>query len=199
MTTIFEFKWPRPRECALDGKAVRQVGSGRDVDWEPLKHVPDLYLRLAELDGSGEACAEFATKYGLLVTPAKTGAAEPVENWQREIRKMKSLISVAGMARTANSRRVLVRVTEVAVALLSGEPGGDVKPALVLQPKTLLAAMQVQLASAQAGGAALQTCAQCGHWFEVGGAAKRSIAKFCSDKCRLRAHYERVTAPTRGW
>jgi hypothetical protein len=193
MTTIFEFRWPRPHRCALDGGVIRQVGRGRDNHWEPLKHVPDLYLKFAELDGSGEACMDFAGKYGLLTTPAKIGAAERVEGWQPEIRKMKGLISMVGTVGThTHSYRMIMRVTEVTVALLSGEPGGDVKPTLVLQPKNLLDAMKVQLASAAAGGVSLHTCAQCGRWFPVGDKAKRSVARFCSDRCRLRFHYEKV-------
>jgi hypothetical protein len=196
MTTIIEFKWPRPYKCALStddkaGRVIRQVGSGRDIRWEPLKHSPDLYLRFAQLDGSEGACVDFAGKYGLLTIPAKVGAAERLDGWQREIKKMKSLINVVKSVRTANSRRIRMQMTTIDVALLSGEPGWDVKPALVLQPKTLLAAMQLQLAQGQAGGTSLHSCNQCGDLFEVGADAKRSVAKYCSDKCRMRSHYDR--------
>jgi hypothetical protein len=195
MTTTIEFKWPRPRLCELAGGAIRQIGSGRDNQWAPLEHVPDLYLQFAQLDGSEDACLAFARGFGLLTTPAKTGAEERIDDWQREIKRMESLTRMVGMVKTANARRVLLRVTTIDVALLSGESHGStvepaVKPILVLQPKTLLDAMKLQLAQAQAGGATLHTCDQCGRLFEVGAGAKRSVAKFCSDKCRQRHHYE---------
>jgi hypothetical protein len=62
--------------------------------WEPLKQVPTLYLQFARLDGSAEACRDFATSYGLLTTPAKTGAAERVADWQREIKWMQRLTAI---------------------------------------------------------------------------------------------------------
>jgi hypothetical protein len=189
---ILEFRWPRPHTCTLDGDVIRQVGSGRDNQWEPLRHVPDLYLKFARLDGSAEACVDFAGRYGLLRVPAKIGAAEPIEDWQTEIRKMKGLANMTRDVRPVQSHRVLFRMTEVTVALLSGEPGSDVKPTLVLEPKHLLVAMKVQLASATAGGTVLHTCVQCGQWFGAGGEAKRSFAKFCSDPCRQRFHYHKV-------
>jgi hypothetical protein len=196
MTTIdVEFEWSRGRsyECgpSINDKTtemIRQPGRARDR-FSPLgiqKEQP-LYLTFASLDGSPDACVSFASAWGLLATPAKAGAEEPLATWQREIKKMKSLISVVGMVRTANSRRVQMRMTSIDVALVSGAPGAN--PALILQPRTLLDAMIVQLAQSQASGASLHTCAQCGIWFEVGGEAKRSVARFHSDACRNRFHY----------
>jgi hypothetical protein len=196
MHTMIEFKWPRPRKCKLDkaGKAISQVGSDRDNQWEPLKEAPTLYLQFARLDGSAEACRDFAASYGLLTTPAQTGAAERVADWQREIKWMKRLTIAAGMVKTANSRRTLLRVTAVVDSRgnkVKLKP--SVKPILVLQPKTLLAAMHLQFARAQADGTTLHTCPQCKDSFEVGTEAKtkRSDAKFCSRKCRNRFNYER--------
>ena len=116
--------------------------------------------------------------------------------WRREVRMMKSLTTMVGAVKTENARRVLMRVTTIDVALLSGESKGNTvrpsaKPVLVLQPRTLLDAMKLQLAQSQAGGATLHTCEQCGRLFETGAGAKRRVAKFCCDACRQRFHYER--------
>ena len=83
-------------------------------------------------------------------------------------------------------------LTTVDVALLSGEEDSwDAKPALVLQPRTLLSAMLVQIAQSRASGASIHVCEQCQKWFEVGVGAKRAlVTKFCSDRCRNRYHYE---------
>lgn len=195
-TLNIEFEWLRGHayEAAKDpeGKRViRQIGRGRDR-FRPLEISPALYLTFAALDGSPEACVGFAQLWGLLTTPAHVGAAEPHDAWQREIKRMKSLISMARMVRTANSRRIRLVMTSIEVALLSGElDAWDAKPALVLQPRTLIDAMIVQLAQSRASGNSLQNCEQCGRWFEIGASAKRNVAKFCSDRCRNRHHYER--------
>jgi hypothetical protein len=199
MTTIdLEFEWTRghayefgPSLNDATVQVIRQSGRGRDRVY-PLgiqKEQP-LYLTFAMLDGSPSACAAFASAWGLLATPAKTGAAEPLSDWQREIKKMKSLVRMVGMVRTANSRRVQMRMTSIDVSLISGALGA--KRALILQPRTLLDAMIVQLAQTQASGASLHTCAQCGLWFEVGGNAKRSVAKFCSVACKNRFNYLQI-------
>jgi len=65
--------------------------------------------------------------------------------------------------------------------------------AILLRPITLMDAMLLQLAQAQAGGGSIATCQQCGKWFEVGAEGKRKVAKFCSDQCRNRFNYERRT------
>jgi hypothetical protein len=208
MTTIdIDFKWTRAclttrsahsvdtyviDTAPVDGKTaqvIRQAaGVGRET-FEPLTVPTRLYLAFAELDGSPEACVAFARAWGLLRTPAAKDAAESLDIWRREIRQMKSQINMVSMVRTENSRRVRMRMTSLDVALVSGEP--NTKPALVLQPRTLVDAMYLQLAQSHASGAALHTCEQCKKWFEVGGVGKRSVAKFCTEECRNRFHYER--------
>jgi hypothetical protein len=196
MTTIdIDFEWTRGRTYEIatsaDDKAVqviRQTSRGRDT-FEPLTVPTKSYLAFAELDGSPETCLAFARAWGFLTLQARKDAAERLDSWQSEIRKMKSRINMVATVRTANSRRVRMSMTSLDVALLSGEP--NTRPALVLQPRTLLDAMYLQLAQSHASGAALQTCAQCEKWFEVGADGKRSVARFCSDTCRNRFHYER--------
>jgi hypothetical protein len=189
MTTIdIKFEWTRGHAYECGPEVIRQTGRGRDR-FRPLEIPAKLYLAFAELDGTPDACVGFARSWGLLTTQARDGALERLDGWQREIKQMKSRISMVAMVRTANSRRVRMRMTSLDVALVSGEP--NTRPALVLQPRTLLDAMHLQLAQSHASGAALQTCTQCGKWFEVGGDAKRSMARFCSDSCRNRFHYQK--------
>ena len=67
---------------------------------------------------------------------------------------------------------------------------GVSRPALVLQPQNLLDAMYLQLAKFVAGDGVLRTCKQCGEWFECGATeSRRSIALFCSERCKNRFHY----------
>jgi hypothetical protein len=105
------------------------------------------------LDGSEDACLAFARAFGLLTTPAKAAAEEPLDVWRREIRRMKSLTTMVSAVKTENARRVLMRVVtiDIGLFLFSGESHGNkvkplIKPILMLQPKTLLAAMQLQFA-----------------------------------------------------
>jgi hypothetical protein len=209
------FEWPRglKYECIEeDGtRMIRQVevpGVKKQTQLaEPLKHTTTpLYKRFAELDGSADACVEFAMACGLLKTKASIGASERLDGWQREIKKLRALMTVlsaadeqpGGFVRTANSRRVRLKMTNIDVALLSGpsEPlGGVSRPALVLQPQNLLDAMYLQLAKFVAGDGVLRPCKQCGKWFECGATeARRSLALFCSPQCKDRFHYLRRKA-----
>jgi hypothetical protein len=138
----------------------------------------------------------------LLRTHASAGAGERLDDWQREIRKMQGAMSFlkatdeqpGGGVRTANSRRVRFKMTSIDVALLSGPSDAQSnnfgRPTLVLQPQNLLDGMYLQLAKFVAGDGSLQVCKQCGEWFERGATeARRSIAIFCSEKCKNRFHY----------
>src|SRR5262252_8860755 len=98
MTAIVEFRWTGPRLCTLVDGFIRQEGSGRETR-EPLRLMPDLYLRFAEL-GSEDAYLAFARAHGLLTTPARPDAKEPLELWRREIRMMKSLTTMVGAVKT---------------------------------------------------------------------------------------------------
>src|SRR6266851_51646 len=205
------FEWMRglKYECIEeDGtRIIRQVEvpgvKKRTQLSEPLKHTTmPLYKRFAELDGSADACVEFATACGLLKTRAGVGASERLDGWQREIKKLRALMTMlsvddqarerneqpGGVVRTANSRRVRLKMTNIEVALLSGpsDPlGGVSRPALVLQPQNLLDAMYLQLAKFVAGDGVLRRCKQCDNWFECGASeARRSLALFCSPQCK---------------
>ena len=137
MTTIVDFEWTRGHdyEFARDktGHLIRQVGKGRDhVKPLDLPSKAGLAVAFADLDGTPDRCRAFARAYGLLTTPAHDGAAEPLELWQREIKKMRALLSMTGMVRTANSRRVHMKMTtlEVGAALrLAGYATGPRSPA----------------------------------------------------------------------
>jgi hypothetical protein len=161
-----------------------------------------LYARFAEIDDSAEGCLQFVRAWGLLKTQAAAGAGERLGDWQREIKKMRSLMAIlkatdeqpGGTVHTENSRRVRLKMTSIEVALLSGpsDPRGNNlnRPTLMLQPQNLLDAMHLQLAKFVAGDGSLQVCKQCGEWFERGATeSRRSIAIFCEEKCKNRFHY----------
>ena len=61
----------------------------------------------------------------------------------------------------------------------------------VIQPKTLLGALWLQLSLAVEHEAKLNRCANCGKWFEVPARSGRSGKQFCSARCRVAAHRKR--------
>jgi hypothetical protein len=188
---------------------IRQIGKNETV-W-PLDN-PGLYLAFANLDRNAGACLTFAREFGLLTTRGSDGAVERLDFWQREIKKMKSLISMlgagddtpGGVVRTANSRMVKFKATSIDVVLESrpklDQRGRAIpdphnpnnRPVLVLQPQNLLEGMFLQLAQRVATEGSIYICKQCTKAFEAGvGKGRRSIAEFCSESCKNRYHYLR--------
>jgi hypothetical protein len=200
------FQWSRARtyECADVGgsRVIRPSGEKRDK-LEPFKinGAKPLYIRFAELDGSDEACRQFACAWGLLTTD-EAGKAETVAGWQKEIRKLRGLMNSlrvgekppGGFLRAkTGSRGHELRLTSIRVSLVPGTFDADGvigRPQMMLEPETLLDAMYLQLGKFVAGDGTLSACKQCGGWFERGATeSRRSIAVFCSEKCKNRFHY----------
>jgi hypothetical protein len=179
-------------------RVIRPVG-GRRYWGEPFKiegNAP-LYVRFANLDRSEESCVKFATYYGLLRAQSRD-EAEPLDDWDKEICKMRGLVSLlqlqvkedapGGITLLGSSRKAPVALTTIDVILEPGSPGK--RPKLSLKPATLRDAMYLQLGKSLATEGSLQSCRQCGKWFERGTTeARRSIAIFCSEKCKNRFHY----------
>jgi hypothetical protein len=198
------FEWTRGRtyECgpSISNKAarvIRQVGRGSDA-FRPLeiKRVSKPYLEFANLSGTPEQCIKFASTFGLLTLPARNGAEERLDFWQREIKKMKGSIAMfeatsdqpGGILRTVASRRVNAKMASIDVWLECPDP--NARPVLIWKPRSLLDAMLLQLAQTIAGSGSIHVCKQCGNFFEAGSnEGRRSIAVFCSESCKNRHHY----------
>jgi hypothetical protein len=200
-TTISsDFEWTRAFAKAgnqagaysCSGGEIRQIGRGKER-YRPLA-TNGIYLRFAALDGSPASCVAFANTWGLLEKPASltTPPSEPLEFWRRAINRMKTLSrALPNVVRIANSRGTYAVVGSLNVLLVPGGPEPDAKPALVMEPQSLLQAMNLQLALWVAGGGSLAICEQCKEPFQAGiGSKRRSIAKFCSVACKNRHHYE---------
>jgi hypothetical protein len=154
-------------------------------------------VRFANLDGSEESCVKFAKAYGLLKAQS-SDQAERLDFWKREIHKMKVLESAlqlqvnedapGGITIFGTTRKAPISLTSVRAILVPGSPGE--RPKLSFRPETLLDAMHLQLGLFLSTEGSLQSCKQCGKWFERGTTkARRSIAVFCSEKCKNRFHY----------
>jgi hypothetical protein len=200
-----DFKWPKARayewEDASGERILRPLG-GRRYPVEPFKIEGDkaLYIRFSELDGTEKSCLDFAAAYGAL-TEELPNKAETLSGWKREIQKMKSMMRVlgvndatpGGMMRTKSSRPVVAPLPSISVTLVPGPVQADGsfgRPKMLLGPKNLVEAMYLQLGKFVAGDGILRTCKQCSSWFEAGATeGRRSIAVFCSEKCKNRFHY----------
>lgn len=178
-------------------QVIRQIGRGRE-NYRPLEiDLANLHLRFAEL-ADDDATVAFANAWGLLQTEARQGAMESLDSWRREIRKMRGILSVLG-AKTTEPGGFLrrggdsLRLTKIDV-LLRGGPG--TRPTLLLKPPDLLSAMWLQLANSIASGSSIRECAECGNWFHtgIGEKVRRSVAIFCSEKCKNQHHYKQRKA-----
>jgi hypothetical protein len=206
-----DFDWPVASAYVLAasrrGRVIRQASADTERAW-PLRHKGKLYLEFANLgrDFSPEECLAFAARWGFLgfkgkgaepiPTPPKKGAEERIDDWQLAIefmdRWLRTLRGDYGgqlnqllRSRGAAPGRVRTRISNIEV-LLAEEPEG--RRALVLRPPSLLDAMKLQLAQSAGSGNDIKTCPRCGRWFEAGAEGKRSVARFCSDKCRNQFH-----------
>lgn len=87
------------------------------------------------------------------------------------------------------------RVNAALAAQLSVKMSVDPKTRKVglgLVPRSLLAAMYLQLASALVDAAGFRECVVCSKWFEVSGSySTRNDRIYCSDACRMRAYRNR--------
>jgi hypothetical protein len=208
------FEWPRGRSYeivepplprskndplakTIDEPHIRQTGrtEKETPERQPLEIHPSLYLDFAKLDGSAEfaeACRRFAQNWGLLTQYAEPNAQEPLSLWRREIKTMKDTIERLRRAfeeKIIPSRGDWIPTDLQLVLAFPGKPDG--RPVPLFRPRTLRDAMRVQLVQSIARGNAVNVCPVCGGWFERGGRGgdvKRSIARFCSDRCRNAFH-----------
>jgi hypothetical protein len=195
----FDYEWV---PCPKDKKvlAIRQVGRRREVTTPlEIESKKPLCLRFAEIDEtSPDQMLNFARSWGLLENEARDGALESGDGWRREIRKMRGTVSMlgaksgenaGGILRARSSWRPIFEAAKIDV-LLSGS--ADARPRLILRPHDLKNALWLQLATTIAAGKSIRQCAECSEWFYtgIGGAARRTIAIFCSVECKNRHHYK---------
>jgi hypothetical protein len=177
-----------PFVLQVDEPHIRQMGEACDAI-RPLEIHSKLYLDFARLDGCAEACAGFASRWGLLRTQCEPGAQERLSLWRQEIERMR--LSIDGLHRAFEGKHSIAMqdalIAPIDVALVPGKPDG--RPSLALRPQILSEAMRIQLAQNIAGGNTLHKCEECGLPFESGATAKRILARFCKDACRKRHHY----------
>jgi hypothetical protein len=182
-----------PYEIAKVGSRKMIRPNGRTSDQvEPLKIETALFLRFAKLDGSDEAILQFARAWGLLKTESRSGG-EFLADWQQMIGQMHQHIAFLTdepPRKPANGDAWKMTSLDVLLVPRALEVAKGDRFAMLLQPRDLLEAMNLQLAKFFATGGSIRECKQCGDSFEAGASdSRRSIAIFCSEKCKNRFHY----------
>jgi hypothetical protein len=187
------FGWKRFHSYEIITRGGRKwIGpAGRKADQiNPLEIKSEkkpLYQQFAELDGTDDSCLQFAHYWGLLRTESPT-ASEMLENWRDEIKTMSSAIAFLGGDEPPKKPGGAFKMTSLDI-LLVPRPGANIQFGMVLQPRNLIEAMKLQLATGVSEGS-LRICKQCGTWFETGARdTRRSIAIFCGEACKNRFHY----------
>ncbi|SRR6266404_2605951 len=188
------FQWSRALayEITTIGtrRAITPVGKRRD-SFAPFKIDTEkpMYLQFEKLDGSEAACLNFARAWGLLRTESQT-VSEFIDDWKQEIRDLRRLISTLKKSgENSVDPSQTIKITTLDVSLRTAGRNYR-RPALLLAPRNLSVAMQLQLGKFVAGGGDVVACRQCSDWFERGASdARRSIAVFCSARCKNRFHY----------
>lgn len=212
-----KFAWP----VAVAGYRVVEpaegapylVARGDEKRWRnPFAENPALFRRFALLPETPAGCIEFANENGLLfgvgyqrIGPdfdhdpnrAPTQYFEEVDldrlsAWISQVRRVRRLIEDWDRARATGANTAPfwenLRTPRLGVQLVSRAG----KPGLFLEPDCLLSAIDLQFYQAVAGMTELRACEQCGAWFECGpGGGRRTVSRFCSDRCRFNFHNER--------
>lgn len=84
-----------------------------------------------------------------------------------------------------------LRVHSLHALVVDQSRAGETAASFTVQADSMIAALWTQFARAVADNPTFRQCEACGTDFEVT-TDKRSDAKFCSDKCKARSHYERT-------
>jgi hypothetical protein len=197
-----ELDWPvasgyvvRP-SAILRGQPALFAEDGAAITWQrPLEANPQLYLQFARLDGSEQSCLGFARTNGLLFHRSRR-TGDPLKLWREYIEHLKHIIEFCKLG-TANPRQALRQFGRQKLGLLAkfspilSLQGPLAPPTLSMRCDSLLGGIQVQAVQSILGGRKLVQCVECSTWFEVGPGARRSLAKFCSPRCKDTFHNRR--------
>jgi hypothetical protein len=172
----------------------------------PLEQNTSLYAEFAKLDGSDQSCLRFAEKYGLLLCDPTQGLdpgkIETLSFWRGNIQVVRDIISRCKLSRANPAeayrqfRNKDTMVGSVGLYLSIKSPRSPIS--LEVRQASLLHAIQLQAVQSILGGRSSIQCIECSTWFEIGTGARRSLAKFCSTKCKD-SYHNRLKASSKGW
>jgi hypothetical protein len=164
----------------------------------PLEREPTLYAKFARLDGSQQSCLNFAQKYGLLAVSRypdyfDLSQIETLSFWRAHIKSIRKIIALCelGHSNPAEAFRQfgkhefpLYGDLELSLSIKSPRT----PPSIDVRSTYLLAAIELQAIQSIIAGRKSVQCIECSKFYEIGGGARRSLSKFCSQRCKDTYH-----------
>jgi hypothetical protein len=207
---IFEIdlKWPFASQYVL--RPVARAGSPKKelalhpaddatiTYHRPLEREPSLYAEFAKLDGSEQSCLNFAQKYGLLVVSRYPDhlhfcEIETLRFWRENIEYIRGIIAFCELGHS-NPAEAFRQFGKREFSLHSDlELSFSIKsprtpPSIDVRSRYLLAAIELQAIQSIIAGRKSIQCIECSKFYEIGGGARRSLSKFCSQRCKDTYH-----------
>ena len=162
----------------------------------PFDDNPNLFAEFADLDGSEQACLQFAHRYGTLIVGPESldpSYLESLTVWRHYIQYIRDIINYCkvGRARPAEAfrqfgRRDISLYGKLDAYLSTVSPKAP--PTLNFRCESFLGALELQAIQSILGGRDVAKCIQCSKPFEIGAGARRSQSKFCSTRCKDNYH-----------
>jgi hypothetical protein len=198
-----DLEWPvasrhvlRPVRSPRRDFAIYPAEDATIIRRRPLEQNPSLYAEFAKLNGSKRSCLQFAEKYGLLhVDPTHggdPGRLETLAMWRAHIGDVKDIIRRCELSRAnpAEAFRQFGRkdkqVGGVQLYLSMKSPMSPIS--LDVRGLSLIDAIELQAVQSILSGRRSIQCIECSTSFEIGAGARRSLAKFCSPRCKDSYH-----------
>ena len=207
-----DLEWPLASEYVVgpatgpeDDVAIYVAQTATITLCRPLEQNPNLYLELANLDGSEQACLNFAYKYGTLSADPRYQFPEPgyVESlavWKAQIAHLRDIIRRCELSRD-NPREAFRQFGKedkqlFGVELYLSTKGPNSPAAIDVRGTSLFNAIELQAVQSILQGRRSHQCIECSRWFEIGVGARRSQAKYCSTRCKD-SYHNRIKAQAR--
>jgi len=207
-----DLEWPlaseyvtRPARASENDIAIYAAENASITLRRPLDQNTSLYLELANLDGSEQACLKFAHKYGTLNADLRYPAIDPglVETlavWKGQIERLRDIIRRCELSRD-NPREAFRQFGKedkelFGVELFLSIKGPNSPATIDVRGSSLLDAVVVQAVQSILGGQRSHQCIECSRWFGIGSGARRSQSKFCSPRCKD-SYHNRIKAQAR--
>jgi hypothetical protein len=208
-----DLEWPVATEyvvrAAKQPRGDRAIYVAKNATYtlrKPFEENPKLYLEFANLDGSENACLNFAHQYGSMHDqryPPQDPALDLLSQWRGNIQNIRDVIKVCelGRARPAEAFRRFGKRDWLLYgglqAYLSIETPKS-PPTLKIRCEFFLAGIELQAVQSILGGRTTVQCIECIRWFEIGSGARRSQSKFCSIRCKDNYHNRLKAEAKRG-
>jgi hypothetical protein len=202
-----DLDWPvasryvvRAVEKPRRGRAIFVAEAATITPRRPFDDNPNLFAEFADLDGSEQACLQFAHRYGTLMVDPRSkldpSYLESLYLWRFHIQYIRDIINFCkiGRARPAEVFRVFRQIGKRDISLRGSLDAylsivsPKAPPILNFRCESFMGALELQAIKFILAGQDLSKCIQCSKPFEIGAGARRSQSKFCSMRCKDTYH-----------